>query len=102
MTKRPQGCCLRLQGIPLGIEDLDFSEEGGLGFDLSAVTGEDDLQVGGIEIFSRDREQLLGGNGTNLGAIGFEVIVGQFVLRNGGKLREQTVLRGEAERKDAA
>ena len=42
-----------LHAIALGAEDFDFAEEGGLGFDLGAVAGEHDLQVGGIKVFSR-------------------------------------------------
>ena len=85
-----------LQAIALGVEDFDFAEEGCLGFDLRAVASKDDLQVRGIKIFAGSCEQLFGGNGADLGAIGFEVIVGQFVLGHVRELAEQTVLRRES------
>src|SRR5579859_1201661 len=91
-----------LHAAALGVEDFHFAEEGGLRFDLGAVAGEDDLQVGGVEVFAGGREQLFGGNGANLRAIGFEVVVGQFVLRDVRELAQQAILSGEAERKDAA
>ena len=77
----------------LGVEDLDFAEEGGLGFDLRAVAREDDLHIGGVEIFSRRREHFFRSDGAHFGAIRLEIVVGQFVLRDGGELAEQAVLR---------
>ena len=45
--------------LAVRVEDFDVAEEGGLGLDLGAVTNDDDLHVGGVEIFAGGGEEIV-------------------------------------------
>ncbi len=86
----------------MSVVDVEVAEEGSLRLDLGAVADHHDLHVGGVKIFSRGSEQIVRRERANLFTIGFEIIVREVVERDGGKLREQAVLRCEAKGEHAA
>src|SRR5260370_42597373 len=88
--------------ISLGVVDFEFADEGSFLFDLGAVADDYDLHVGGIQILPGRREQVFRPQRADFLAIRFEIIVGQFVERHGGKLREQAILSGEPHRENSA
>ena len=79
----------------------DFAEERGLLGDLRAVAHQDDLRVGGIEVAARRDENIVGSERVNFLAIRFQIILGQAIEVDGGKLAEQAILRRDAERKNS-
>src|SRR5579863_1403565 len=78
----------------------DRAEEYCLLADLGAVADEDDLRVRGIEMASRGGEDVGGGKRANALAIGFEIALRQLIEIDGGKLAEESVLGGNAEREN--
>src|ERR1700680_2801972 len=90
------------KALAVGVVDIEVAEESGLRLDLGAVADHYDLHVGGVKIFSRGGEQIVRRKAANFFSIGFEIIVREVVEGDGGELREQTVLRGEAERENTA
>src|SRR5579875_92801 len=86
----------------VGVEDADFTEKRSLRFDFGAVADNHNARVRRIEIAARGEQDIFRGERANCFAKGFEIIFRQMVQINGGKLAEQAILRGDAERKRAA
>ncbi len=66
----------KLKLIALGVVNFEIAEEFGLVFDLGAVADDDDLHVGGVEVFAGSGEQVGWRQPANFFAIGLQVIVG--------------------------
>ena len=88
--------------ISLRIVSFDCAEKRGLGFDLLAIADDHNLRVGRVEIFLRRLEHVGGGERPDAVAIGLEVILGQAFEVDARQLAGQAVLRGQAQRKNAA
>src|SRR5215469_2629278 len=93
--------CASGDGMAESIPHYYVTEQYSLRFDVGAVADDDDAGVGRIEMAARSGQDVGGGEGADFVAESFEVIFRQAVEIYGGKLAEQAILRGDAERKSA-
>ena len=85
----------------MSVKNLEFTEEAGLRFDLTAIADHGDLHVRRVEVGASRGENIARSEGANFLAVCLEIVVRKFVERESGNLGEQATLGGQAHREDA-
>src|SRR5215470_14729098 len=85
----------------MSVKNLEFTEEAGLRFDLTAIADHGDLHVRRVEVGASRGENIARSEGSNLLAVGFEIVVRKFVECERGDLGKQATLGGQAHGEDA-